>query len=244
MIKQTVFSVSGSEDKYVLTGVLMEVGKGSLPGDQSNLRMISTDGYRMAKRGEKIKIEAGKATSLIIPAKALQEVARVIELGKGEGELKITFATDQVSFKYQDVYLVSRIIQGQFPDYKQVIPKKGGTKIFVKTKDLLGAAERAGVIASGSANVVRFEFKGGSLHLSASTPDVGSIDEVLEAEIKGKDKLQVAFNVRLISDVLKVVDAERVVVEFTDALGPGVIKEEGKEDYLYIVMPIRTQEAA
>jgi DNA polymerase-3 subunit beta len=243
MIRQTIFAASASEEKYVLTGVLMELGKGAA-GDDSNIRLISTDGYRLAKRGEKVKLGDGVKGSVIVPAKALQEIYRILEAGRGEGDLTIVFSADQISFKYEGVYLISRLIQGQFPDYKQVLPKKSTTSITVKRNELLRAAERAAVIAAGSANIVRFETKGGKLHLFASTPDVGTVDEVLEAKIEGEDKAQVAFNVRLISDVLKVIEADEVIFELSESLGPGIIKQSKKSDYLYIVMPIRTQEVA
>ncbi|MFH1347670.1 MAG: DNA polymerase III subunit beta [Candidatus Margulisiibacteriota bacterium] len=244
MIRQTIFSVSSSEDKYVLTGVLLDFGKSPHSGDDSNFRMISTDGYRLAKRGEKIKIKEDVKGKVIVPAKALQEIVRIIEIGKSGEEVKINFSSDQISFKYKEVFLVSRIIQGQFPDYKQVMPKKSPTKITTRAKTFLESAERAAVIASGSANIVRFETKNGNLHLYANTPDVGTVDEVLEAEIKGEAKTQIAFNIRLITDVLKVVESENVHIELSENLGPGVVKEEGAGNYVYIVMPIRTQEGA
>jgi len=244
MIKQTIFSVSSSEDKYVLTGVLLDFGKSAQGGDNSNFRMISTDGYRLAKRGEKVKTKEEVKGKVIVPAKALQEISRIIELAKDEEEeLKINFSSDQISFKYKDVFLVSRIIQGQFPDYKQVIPKKTTTKIVVDRKTFLESAERAAVIAAGSANIVRFETKNGKLRLFASTPDVGTVDEVIEAQIKGDSNTQMAFNIRLIADVLKVTETNAVNIEMSENLGPGVIKQDGATDYIYIVMPIRTQEA-
>jgi len=244
MIKQTQFSTSSSEDKYVLTGALMEAGKSGVGGDDSNFRIISTDGYRLAKRSEKIVMENEKTISAIIPARALQEVLRALDNVSSKEEVKITLAADQISFKHNDFYLVSRLIQGQFPDYRQVIPKKTTSKVIVKTKQLMESAERAAVIAQGSANVVKFEFKGKTLQITASTPDVGNISEKLEAEAKGKETLQIAFNIRLVTDVLKVIEEDKVEIEFTDALGPGVIKPEGQVNYLYIVMPIRTQDAA
>lgn len=244
MIRQTVFSASTSEDKYILNGVLLEAGKSSLTGDNSNLRMISTDGYRLAKRAEKVQLDKEAQLSAIVPSKALQELLRILEQAKEGEELKITVSSDQISFRYADIYLVSRLIQGQFPDYKQVIPKKSATRISIETEVFLESAERAAVIASGSANVVRFEVRIGQLHLFATTPDVGSIDEILEAEIKGGEKLQMAFNIRLITDVLRVIETEKVSLEFGEALGPGIIRQEGEGEFLYIVMPIRTQEAA
>ena len=241
MIKQTIFSVSTSEEKYVLTGVLLEFGKSSSAGDNSNIRMVATDGYRLARRGEKAEGIPNQEISVIVPAKALLEVAKIVE-GKEKEKIKVTIAKDQIGFECGAVYLVSRVIQGQFPDYKQVIPKKSSVKAVVVTKEFLEAAERAAVVASGSANITRFEIKGNRILLSASTPDVGNIEEILKAEIKGGDKSQISFNIRLITDALKVLGTEKMVLELGDGLSPGVIRPEGESDYIYIVMPIRTQE--
>ncbi|MFA6170073.1 MAG: DNA polymerase III subunit beta [Candidatus Margulisiibacteriota bacterium] len=242
MIKHTIFSVSNSEDKYVLTGILIEFGKSGISGDTSNMRLVATDGYRLAKRGEKVA-GAAEGISIIVPARAMSELLKILD-SKNCDNVKITVSNDQVSFNCGEVYLVSRVIQGKFPDYKQVVPKKSTTLVKVSRKELLSAAERAAVIASGSANVTMFEVKNGELHLSAHTPDVGSFDEGLAAEINGTEKVRVSFNVRLISDVLEALTAESVIVEFSEGLSPGVIKPADQTDYLYIVMPIRTQEAA
>jgi DNA polymerase-3 subunit beta len=244
MIKQTIFSISSSEDKYVLNGVMMEIGKSALGGDNTTIRMVATDGYRLAKRGEAIKIKEDIKGAVIVPGRALQEIARIIDLDKDEEQISINFSADQIAFKYKDIYLISRLIQGQFPEYKQVLPKKSLTKITVDTKSFLNSAERAAVIAAGSANIVRFQTKNNKLHLFATTPDVGTVDEVIEADIKGEQKNQIAFNIRLITDVLKVVETDQVYLEFTENLGAGVIRQTGETDFLYIVMPIRTQEAA
>ncbi|MFA4967244.1 MAG: DNA polymerase III subunit beta [Candidatus Margulisiibacteriota bacterium] len=240
MIEQTIFSASTSEEKFVLNGILVETGKSE--GDSSNIRLIATDGYRLAKRGEKIQgIDA--ALSAIIPAKAMGELLRMLQTGSG-GSVKINASNDQISFKYKDAYLVSRLIQGQFPDYKQVIPKSSDIKILVETSALLQSAERAAVIASQSANIVRLEVKSGQLYISAQAPDVGSVEEVLEVEVKGKEKTSVAFNVRLLTDVLKVIDTEKIYLELGAALNPGQVKPKDGPDFTYIVMPIRTQEVA
>ncbi|MFA6431143.1 MAG: DNA polymerase III subunit beta [Candidatus Margulisiibacteriota bacterium] len=240
MIKQTIFSVSNNEEKFVLTGLLFEFGKAPSAGETSTIRVVATDGYRLAKRGG--KLTSGEATqNVIVPARALQELSKILESEEGK-EVKINFSNEQISFKFGDAFLVSRIIQGQFPDYKQVIPKKNSVKVILNTKEFLKACERAGVIASGSANVTSFELKENKLHIIANTPDVGSIEEIIGAETKGTGKVKVSFNVRLIIDALTVIDSEKVVVEMSEGLNPGVIKPDGENDYLYIIMPIRTQE--
>lgn len=240
MAKQTIFAVSQSEDKYVLNGVLLETGKGAGDKDESNIRMVATDGFRLARRGEKIAGTVPDA-SVIIPAKALSEVVRLLQ-SDGDEDLKINISNEQISFKHKDAYLVSRLIQGQFPDYKQVIPKSSAAKITTETKALLDASERAGVIASGSSNIIKIKVAEGAVHIIANTPDVGSVDEVVEAEIKGSEKDAIAFNVRLISDVLKVIDSPNTTMEFSGALSPGIIRPTDGKDYIYVIMPIRTTE--
>jgi DNA polymerase-3 subunit beta len=243
MVKQTIFAVSTSEEKHILTGVLLEFGKSGLPADNTNLRMVATDGYRLAKRGEKVDIKTDNMVSVIVPARALLEIVKIME-SKSSADLKITLSADQISFRCADVYLISRLIQGQFPDYKQVLPRRSTTRVLLNTKEFLRAAERAAVVASGSANITSFETKGEKVYLSAHTPDVGNVTEVLAAEIKGGEKIRASFNIRLITDVLNVIASEKTLVELGDGLNPGVIKPEGGGDYLYIIMPVRTQEVA
>ena len=242
MIDQTIFSVSASEEKYVLNGVLFETGRSDVSGDSSDLRMVATDGYRLARRGAKVGLKGVGDVKAIIPAKALGEVSRAIQETK-EKEVKVTIGTDQASFRCKDVYIVSRLIQGQFPDYKQVIPKSSELKVQIPTKILFEAMERAAVIAFGSANIVKVEVKTGELHVIANTPDVGSVDETIKVESKGKEKAQIAFNVKLIIDMLKVVSSEKVSLELSGPLSPGILRPAQGEDYIYIVMPIRTAEA-
>ena len=242
MIDETIFSVSNSEDKYVLTGVLFEIGKSKTTGDSTNLRLIATDGYRLAKRGEKVAGIPAQEMSVIVPAKALNELNKVI--AESDEDVSIITSAEQVAFKHGKVYIVSRLIQGQFPDYKQVIPKKSTTKILCSTGLFLESAQRAQVIASSNANIVRLETKAGKLHVVANTPDVGQVDEVLPVEIKGEAQAQVAFNVRLLTDALKVMETEQVSLELSGPLHPGLLKPAEGHDYLYVVMPIRTQESA
>lgn len=240
MLKQTVFATSTSEEKYVLNGVLIETGKSS--HETSNLRMVATDGYRLAKRGEKISgLEV--LANAIVPAKALTELLRILQ-GRGEGDVSVALGAEQVAFKYKDISLVSRLIQGQFPDYKQVIPKSSEVEITVGTSAMLQASERAAVIASQSANIVKLEVRAGQLTLSAQAPDVGSVEEVVEIESKGKEKSSAAFNVRLLADALKVIDNDKVTLGMGESLSPGIIKPKDGPDYTYIVMPIRTKETA
>lgn len=243
MIDQTVFSVSMSEDKYVLSGVLMEFGKSQAQGDTSNIRMVSTDGYRLSKRGSKIAGTLSFESNVIVPAKALSEVRRIIGTDTAQ-DLTIMLGEDHISFMYKETYVVSRLIQGQFPDYKQVIPKASETKVTMNCKTFLSSVERAAVIASSSANIIKIEVKSGKMYVIANAPDVGSINEVIDAEIKGGEKAQAAFNARLLMDALKVMKDEKIVLELSGPLSPGLLRPVGGEDFTYIIMPIRVAETS
>lgn len=241
MIKHTVFSTSTSEDKYVLNGVLIETGKGA-KDDASNIRMVATDGFRLARKGDKVDASL-ENSSVIVPAKALNEISRILQ-NKEIDNVEISISSEQIAFKYKDGYLVSRLIQGQFPNYKQVMPKNSDVIITVGTKTFLESAERAAVIAAGSSNIVKLSVNDKSLSIAAVTPDVGSVEEIIEIEISGVLQKPIAFNVRLILDVLKVIESDKVSLEFSGPLGPGVIKPLDGSDYIYIIMPIRTTDTA
>lgn len=243
MAKQTLFSVSSNEDKFVLNGILVELGASKNTGDTSNFRMIATDGYRLAKRGAIIEGLNVSDVKMIVPGKAINELLRLIQNSSGEDKIEIAFSNDQIAFRYKSAYLVSRLIQGQFPDYKQVIPKSSHTKVLLERRLLLESVERAAVIASSAANIMRFDIKPGKLHIIAVAPEVGNIDEVLEVTVRGQEKGQVSFNVRLILEALKNMEEAELILEVSGPLAPGVIRPSGNSDYLYIVMPIRTQEA-
>ncbi|OGC05562.1 DNA polymerase III subunit beta [candidate division WOR-1 bacterium RIFOXYD2_FULL_36_8] len=242
MLEQVVFAASTTEEKHVLNGILLETGK--TPADDTTFRMVATDGYRLAKVGAKIS-SVGGALSVVVPSKAMSEVLKVFS--QDQSSAKIVVGVDQISFKSENVHIVSRLIQGQFPDYKQVIPRSSDTKVNIDLISFLAAVERAAVIASQCANIVKIEVRGKQLHIMASAPDVGSVDEELEVEIKGKEKSLVAFNVRLVADALKVIDAEQITLELGESMSPGIIKPveaKGLSSFVYIVMPIRTQEVS
>lgn len=243
MISQTVFAASSTEDKHVLNGILLEMGKHQ--SEQSTLRMVATDGYRLAKTGAKVEGISGNI-SVIVPSKAMSEALKILSQNP-EATAKIVIGPDQISIKSENIYLVSRLIQGQFPDYKQVVPKSFETKITIDVVSFLSALERAAVIAAQSANIIKIEVKGNQFHIMATAPDVGSVDEILDVEIKGKEKSFVAFNVRLMADALKVIESEKITLELGEPLSPGLIKPDetkGTSDFIYVVMPIRTQEVS
>jgi len=233
IVKHTLFSVSTDESKQVLNGIYFHFQK-------NNLNCVATDGYRLAKKTFTLEEKVADNTQFIMPTKALNEVTKIWQ--GSDAQLEIAFSKEQLEIKSEGVYLITRLIQGQFPDYNQVIPKKTEATIVVNRKELLAASERSAIIAANSANIIHLELVEGQLHISANTPEVGTCSELINVSVQGKFKDTVAFNVRLLLDSLKIIDEDDVVLEMTGKLSPGIIKPKASLDYLYVVMPIRTTE--
>lgn len=230
MIKQVGFSISNDDNRPVFTGILMEIEDGVI-------RLVATDTHRLAYRSAKIESSEGNfVKSVIIPGKTLNELNRIMS-GESEG-LKIAFGENQIVFEMPGIRLISRIIEGQFPNYRQVIPQGCKTKIKVKTKELLEAVERASLLAKEGANVIKLNITEGLMFISSNSPEIGKIEEQINIEMEGEEA-QIAFNSKYLMDVLKVIEVEEILLELTGSLSPGIIKPLEGEDYIYLILPIR-----
>ncbi|WP_366923435.1 DNA polymerase III subunit beta [Metallumcola ferriviriculae] len=232
MIRQVSVAVSKDESRPVFTGILTEI-------NENQLRLVSTDTHRLSCRTG--VLEKGLSSRLeIIPGKTLTEVSRLIN---DEESITISFDKNQVLFKIDNISLISRLIEGQFPDYKQVIPKEYSTKVRLETKTFLQVVERASLLAGdeggNKANVIKISFSENSLIINMNSPDVGKLHEKVPAYIEGEE-IKIAFNSKYLIDVLKVVDDEEVYLELSGTLSPGIIKPVTKDNYLYLILPIRT----
>lgn len=235
MIKQTIIAVSLDESKHILNGVLVEVSK-------NDIKFVATDGFRLAQRQSVLKDinTSSDNISVIIPTKALQEVSRIIQQDELKDDIRIVISKEQAAFEFKNVYLITRLIQGQFPDYKQVIPKDDKAKVIISRRELLDAAERASIIASSNANIIKLEPKDEQLMISANTANIGNVQEIVDVEKTGTLDFTVAFNVRLMMDVLKNIDEDNIVFTLNSPSAPGVIMPKENKDYTYVLMPIRT----
>ena len=236
-IEQTVVAASADDGRPVLTGVLTQLG-----GDV--LTLAATDGHRLAVRTLPAKSsdnvgsdEDGAADSVIIPARALQELSRILK-GEGTVEMSMGRSRNHVFFSLPRVELMSRLIEGTYPNYSQVIPEQSNTTITVSAKKLLERTRGVAIFARDSANVVRIKTEAGEIAISANTSEVGSSEASVSAEIDGAD-IQIAFNSRYLLDVLALVASEKVSMGFNGPLSPGVVKPAGRDDYTYVIMPVR-----
>jgi DNA polymerase-3 subunit beta len=233
-IEQTVVAASSDDGRPVLTGVLTQ-----LEGEK--LTLAATDGHRLAVKVIKAKSEGEVgdegANSVIIPARALIEVSRVLK-GDGTVDMWLGRSRNHVFFTVPGVEVMSRLIEGTYPNYSQVIPEQSNTTITVSTKDLHERTRGVSIFARDSANVVRIKTEAGEISISANTSEVGSSEASVSAEIEGAD-IQIAFNSRYLLDVLGLVGSDKVAMGFNGPLSPGVVKPAGKDDYTYVIMPVR-----
>lgn len=232
MILKTKFAISLDETRYVLNGIDFVIDKGMAT-------MVATDGKRLALVTRKESFDKKLSFNFIIPLKAVEELLKILLNMPGE-ELEIGVLDNQIGFKIRDTILRSRLIDGHFPNYEQVIPKETKGSFKVKTKDLLLATERVSLVASGKAVPVKYSLSEGSLALYAMEQGKGEGNDEVEAEYKG-EPFEAAYNPNYIIDMLKVVNSADVVFEFSASINPGVIKPADDPNYVYIIMPMRLE---
>ena len=236
LIKYTIFAVSFDETKQFLNGILVKS-----EGDQ--LSFVATDGYRLSIKNHRLGALPEPAFSVIVPFKVMNEFSRIISQAKPDTVFELNVSKHQVSFVLGKTICMSRVIQGQFPDYKQVLPQRAGNAFSISRRAFLEACERASIIAFASNNVIRLLFRDNVLEIHANAQGMGEFREELQiSRIAGEGDAKIAFNVRLILDSIKNLDMDDLRVEFDNELSPCLVKPVSDQDYKYIIMPIRTSD--
>jgi DNA polymerase-3 subunit beta len=230
-IEQTVVAASADEGRPVLTGVYVQLNGGKAT-------FAATDGHRLAVKTLSLEPQPGDAETVVIPARALAELGRILKAGTDAIDLTVGAQRNQVFFKSGDVELMSRLIEGTYPNYQQVIPAQSTTTITAKTQDLLFTTRVVSLFSKDAANVIKFKAEGGKVTLTANTSEVGNNVATVDATVEGQD-LQVAFNAKYVLDALGIIGSEEVQLGFTGPLSPGAIRPVGRDDFLYVIMPVR-----
>lgn len=228
MIRKTLYSVSSDETRYVLNGAYLVWEKGEL-------KMVTTDGRRLAYIRQPLEGTGGKGEA-IVPTKALQELTKLIS--QRDDEVTIVLGEGYAKFSVGTAMLTTRLIDGSFPDYEQVVPHSQDKKVVIEADAFLSAVKRAALIAADRSSSVRIDVKKGGLTISAASHELGEAREEVPAKFDGED-LSVAYNARFLMDGLKNMDSKEVVLELSTALAPGVIRPVDDDKYLCVVMPIR-----
>ena len=231
MMKKTSFAISTDESRYVLNGIFLSL-------KDHKLTMVATDGRRLALVDEEVDIADNSQGEFIVPAKAVNELNRLL-LDKGEVEIRYT--DNQASFTLKDdkgsaILIITKLIEGNYPNYRQVIPNEVKERISLSREEFVHALRRAEIMTSEKSNSVKLTFGKNNLAITANSPEVGEARESLAINYKGKE-MAIAFNPKYMIDPLNALTDDEVFIELIDELSPGVLKINGP--FLYVVMPMR-----
>jgi DNA polymerase-3 subunit beta len=231
MVKKTSFAVSTDESRYVLNGIFISL-------KDHKLTLVATDGRRLALVDEEVDISENSSGEFIVPAKAVTELNRLLQ---DKGDVEIKFGENQASFALKDdkgfsVLLITKLIEGNYPNYKQVIPGEAKERVPLNREEFVQALRRAEIMTSEKANSVKLAFGKNTLAITANSPEVGEARETMAVNYKGKE-MAIAFNPRYLIDALNALTEDEVFFELIDELSPGVLKINGP--FLYVVMPMR-----
>jgi DNA polymerase-3 subunit beta len=239
LIRKTLFAVGDNDARYILNGLLVTLLAGE---KKTTLRLVGTDGHRLALAEQDLPAASGKDApkeiKAIIPKKAAFEMRRLLE--EGDGEPLIGFTKNQMIFRKSGLLLTSRLMEGNYPNYQQVVPKEKeqDKKISVARAEFEGALRRVAVLSRDKTNAVKLTLAPGKMTLFSSNPDFGEATEELTAQYKG-DQLTTGFNARYLLDVLGVMDGEAVSMQMDNPLSPCLIREPGNAAFTCVVMPIK-----
>ncbi len=234
MIKKTLYAAGENDARYVLNGLYVHLapGKAGL-----NIRMVGTDGHRLSLIDRTVEAKH-KEESVIVPKKAMMELRRLLEEDASQEGFQVGFSKNHALFKRDGLVMVSKLIDGNYPNYQQVIPAKNTKKLSVPRDLFTHAVKRVSILAKDKTNAVKLQLEKRSLILSTNNPEVGEANEELSIEYAGEG-LTIGFNSRYLLDALSAMDRPTISLELNDSLSPCLITEEGNETYRCVVMPMR-----
>lgn len=233
MIRQTVFAVSTSETRPILTGVNWNV-------ENDQLICIATDSHRLALRKAKIEINTNASYNVVIPGKSLIELNKI--LADNSESIDIVITENQVLFKATHLLFFSRLLEGNYPDTSRLIPNESKTDIVLQSKEFLHAIDRASLLArEGRNNVVKFSaIEDGSIEISSNTPEVGKVVEEVKSQSISGEELKISFSAKYMMDALKALEGTEIKISFTGAMRPFIIQPMNDETILQLILPVRT----
>jgi DNA polymerase III subunit beta len=231
MMKKTSFAISTDESRYVLNGIFISL-------KDHKMTMVATDGRRLAMVDEEVDVSEKSQGEFIAPAKAVNELNRLLQ---EKGDVEIRYTENQASFTLKDekngsVLIVTKLIEGNYPNYRQVIPNEVKERVSLAREEFLHALRRAEIMTSDKSNSVKLTFGKNNLAITANSPEVGEARESIAINYKGKE-MAIAFNPKYMIDPLNALANDEVFIELIDELSPGVLKINGP--FLYVVMPMR-----
>ena len=232
-IKQVIFAVSQQETQGVLTGVCFNI-------ENNILELATTDGNRLTRVQKEIIDNIKELINFIVPAKTLQEIQRISSLVDDEN-ITLKIQKNKILFEFENLAFQSRLIEGSYPKYQQLIPTNNDKKISIDRCELINSIERVSVMVNDRTNVVRFNFKQSQLEIMADTPEAGRSKDYIDIEYDF-DEILTAFNYKYVLDGLKNMESKKVEIEISDTLAAAIFKpQDEKDNYICLIMPVKVQ---
>lgn len=240
LVDKTLFSISSDDTRSGLNGAYVEVTE---VNGKSLLRFVATDGHRLSISGQPFSdATSGAPRSVLLPKKGLSELRKLADEGNSADEpWQVAFTDTQAVFQRGNIAFSMRLLEGDFPDYTQVVPSQWQRRLLIQRETLLQALRRVSILAPEKSHPVRFAIEEGRLVVVARQPEAGEAREEIEAKIEGED-LAVGFNARYFLDALNVMSVDTVAVEMGDSLSPCLVRPgEGDSDESFVIMPMRLE---
>ncbi|RYG73391.1 DNA polymerase III subunit beta [Lentibacillus lipolyticus] len=233
LIKQTGFAVSTMETRPILTGVNVKI-------EEETLHFTATDSHRLASRTVPINDVHGQFSSIVVPGKSLNELYKILD-DKGD-KVEINVTSNQILFRTKHLQFLSRLLDGNYPETSRLIPEKSQTKLHVKTKELIDTIDRASLLARDERNnVVKLTTKDNRLlQITSNSPEVGQVAEEVSVQSMEGEDLKISFSSKYMLDALKAIENDEVMIEFTGAMRPFIIKPANGDPILQLILPVRT----
>jgi len=227
-IDQTVFASALDETRPVLAGIFFVV-------KEKELKVVATDSYRLAEKKLELKDKQGDM-SVIVPSKTIMELGRIIS--KYDEEVTMRISKNQILFELSNISLVSRLIEGNFPPYEQIIPNELKTKVKIMKEELIQTVKRVSLFSQENASNIKVSIGQGKLTIVAEADQVGNETAEIPAEVNG-DEIEIAFNANYVLSGLEAIKSEEILLEVNTETNPGILRAPDKADYLYVVMPLK-----
>ncbi|GAA0436960.1 DNA polymerase III subunit beta [Lentibacillus halophilus] len=233
LIKQTGFAVSSMETRPILTGVNVKM-------DEETLHFTATDSHRLASRQVSIEDMHAAFSSIVIPGKSLNELYKILD--DNDQRVEISVANNQILFRTKHLNFLSRLLDGNYPETSRLIPEKSQTRLHLKTKELIDTIDRASLLARDERNnVVKLTTKDTeTLQISSNSPEVGQVAEEVSLQSMEGEDVKISFSSKYMLDALKAIENDDVIIEFTGAMRPFIIKPINGDPILQLILPVRT----
>jgi len=233
-INQVIIAAATDDTRPVLCGVYFKI-------ENKKLKLVATDSYRLAEKNINIKNEPEQDNNFIVPLKTMQELVRIISTLE-PGDISIKLNESQISFNLLGVEIISRLVEGEFPEYEQIIPKEHKTRASLRSQDFNRTLKMVGLFAQDSGSGIELNFDNkGEVRVLATSNQVGDNKSKINSLVVG-DNNKIAFNAKFITDVLSVLGDKDIDFEMTGKFSPGVLKSKEDKDFLYVIMPLKTEE--